>query len=305
MPKDETKLNLIPNLLNTLADIIEEVADAADFWNSVKISTFVSLARNSAENFDVETTLSSDELEQDFANLMEGGTFSMDLSFDRSKFYVEFADEWTGHIKKIFAAETFAGVIKAVSDKKDEADLIFQMSKKPIIDVNAETANEAPEEEGGADLVKELSEEVAQNLWGPNEHRHVSEAGEVEEAEKDVKEVRDATQKKTCEAIKINTIVPDTEESIKRNTEEHRAQVKAMEGKEYEGLTALPADHPLRLDVQQTSSSLLRREQDAAPEPSDLFPGKEPTRNNFFGPSKKDELPGQKTFPFDPKTPQN
>lgn len=233
MPKDETKLNLIPNLLNTLADIIEEVADAADFWNSVKISTFVSLARNSAENFDVETTLSSDELEQDFANLMEGGTFSMDLSFDRSKFYVEFADEWTGHIKKIFAAETFAGVIKAVSDKKDEADLIFQMSKKqPVPKEEASDAEEARDYRDNNTILGDHGE------------------------------------------VMINIVVPDTEESLKMNLEQHEAQ---KEEAPEEVANEAPSEAP------------------------GAFPGKEPTRNNFFGPSKKDELPGQRTFPADPE----
>ena len=286
MSKKTTDPNLIPNLLNKLAQAIEtyidpeEACGALDGMSFTKAKTLASTARNIAQNFKAEATSDSSDLEQDFTNLMEGGTFSMDLSFDRSKFYLEFADDWTGHIKKIFVAETFVGVIKAVSDKKDEADLIYQMSKEQVTS-KEETANEAIEEFEEKipedDELIEHSEEILQE--------EIQEDDTVESSNEEL--VRKIMQDKTSAGIKINTIIPDTEESLKRNLEAHRDRNKALEGKEGEGLLELTKDSPLRQD---------------ATEPSDLFPEKEATRNNFFGPSKKDELPGQKTFPVDPKS---
>ncbi len=280
MSKNDQNLNLILNLLKELAYALEMSGNTDNKPNPKKVRTLISTARNVADNFDIAVKSVETDLELNFANLMEGGTFSMDLSFDRSKFYLEFADDWTGHIKKIFAAETFAGVIKAASDKKDEADLIYQMSKEQVV-LKEETADEVAEEFEEKipedDELIEHSEEILREeiqeddiIGGSNEEL-----------------VRKIMQDKTSAGIKINTIIPDTEESLKGNLEAHRDRNKALEGKEGEGLLKLTKDSPLRQD---------------APEPSNLFPEKEATRNNFFGPSKKDELPGQKTFPVDPKS---
>ncbi|KKL91481.1 hypothetical protein LCGC14_1894240 [marine sediment metagenome] len=248
MSKKTTDPNVIPNLLNKLAQAIEtyidpeEACGALDGMSFTKARTLASTARNIAQNFKAEAVSDPSSLELDFANLMEGGSFSMDLSFDRSKFYLEFADDWTGHIKKIFAAETFAGVIKAASDKKDEADLIYQMSKEQPVS-EEEVAEEFEEKIPEDDELVEYSEEIPQ-----------------EEIQED------------------DTVVSSDEELVRKIVQED-AKV---------GNLGMSPEHfnPPSQD---------------APEPSDLFPEKEATRNNFFGPSKKDELPGQKTFPVDPK----
>ncbi len=245
MSTKTTDPNLIPNLLRTLANALEMSGNSDNTTTPKKVRTLISTARNVADNFDIAVKSVETDLELDFTNLMEGGTFSMDLSFDRSKFYLEFADDWTGHIKKIFAAETFAGVIKAASDKKDEADLIYQMSKEqPVLE----------------EKVDEAAEEFEEKI--PEDDELVGHSEEIpqEEIQED------------------NTVVSSDEELVRKIVQED-AKV---------GNLGMSPEHfnPPSQD---------------APEPSDLFPKKEATRNNFFGPSKKDELPGQKTFPVDPE----
>ncbi len=152
---------MIPNLLKTLADALERLTDSEGLWNSVKIQTLVDAARNVAKEYSAIPDPSGTEL--DWANLLEGGTFTITLTSDRGKYYLEIADDWTGYIRKIFAAESLVDVVKAVSDKKDEVDLIYKMSQEPEeeepnLDEKIESLASEPEEEGSKESEVDILE---------------------------------------------------------------------------------------------------------------------------------------------------
>ena len=278
MPENVINLNVIPNLLRELADIIDKHVGAEitcrggiEEGKPVSVSILANIARNTADSFEVGTTIDSSDLELDLANLIEGGTFSIELSFDRSKFYLEIADDWTGHIKRIFTTETFAGVIKAASDKKDEADLIYQMSKEQPV-----PKEEEPNEgiiSATESMENELTEEASRELWAPGEVTEdttVSSDGDVA-----------PRAAGTLGGVLVNIQKNKTEEKISEEDEKARKIVQE--------------------EFQSEHTKYNQENQDAIRRSADSFPEKEATRNNFFGPSKKDELPGQKTFPVDPE----